>query len=403
MAKLDSTSLDEKENQVAELVKTDPAKAIAFYLNEYTPVRKTQNENFVKLKKLSQVYSENIIQKDKEQRKSLALMTIALLILSTFAGVLVSYFVAISITKNTNEVLNFFKLTSDELSDQSSALLDKSRSLSDATNLESAAIQETAASIHEITQMADKTTENSNLSRTLSSDSSSKSRDGVSAIEKMIQSIDEINNYQGEIVDVVETSNKRISEIVSVISNIEAKTKVINEIVFQTKLLSFNASVEAARAGENGKGFAVVAEEIGNLANLSGTASSEINALLSESVRSVNGIVSSTQDSLKRSMDKSKTLIQNGKKIAEECSDVLMAIDKSVSNTSIAIEEITIATKEQSRGISEINIAVGQLDNTIQSNSNIAKDAHVIANVLSKKSNELQSRVDDLNLLINGK
>ena len=60
-------------------------------------------------------------------------------------------------------------------------------------------------------------------------------------------------------------SNKEIQEIVKVIAEIGNKTKVINDIVFQTKLLSFNASVEAARAGENGKGFAVVAEEVGKL------------------------------------------------------------------------------------------------------------------------------------------
>jgi methyl-accepting chemotaxis protein len=71
-------------------------------------------------------------------------------------------------------------------------------------------------------------------------------------------------------------SNEQMSEIVKVIQEIETKTKVINDIVFQTKLLSFNASVEAARAGEQGKGFAVVAEEVGNLAQMSGNAAKEI-------------------------------------------------------------------------------------------------------------------------------
>jgi methyl-accepting chemotaxis protein len=69
----------------------------------------------------------------------------------------------------------------------------------------------------------------------------------------------------------------RISEVFKIVQEIAEKTNVINDIVFQTKLLSFNASVEAARAGEHGKGFAVVSEEIGKLAASSGKASVEIN------------------------------------------------------------------------------------------------------------------------------
>jgi methyl-accepting chemotaxis protein len=86
-------------------------------------------------------------------------------------------------------------------------------------------------------------------------------------------------------------SNDEISSIVKVIAEIGDKTKVINDIVFQTKLLSFNASVEAARAGEQGKGFAVVAEEVGNLATMSGKAAEEISSMLGDSMGKVELIV----------------------------------------------------------------------------------------------------------------
>ena len=81
-------------------------------------------------------------------------------------------------------------------------------------------------------------------------------------------------------------------EILGYIKSIEEKTKVINDIVFQTKLLSFNASVEAARAGEQGKGFAVVAEEVGNLATMSGTSAEEISKLLESSISHIESIPS---------------------------------------------------------------------------------------------------------------
>jgi hypothetical protein len=96
-------------------------------------------------------------------------------------------------------------------------------------------------------------------------------------VESAIMEIQETNK---KLVDDVLEGNRKISEIVELVKEIGNKTKVINDIVFQTKLLSFNASVEAARAGEHGKGFAVVAEEVGNLASMSGQASKEISALL---------------------------------------------------------------------------------------------------------------------------
>ena len=72
----------------------------------------------------------------------------------------------------------------------------------------------------------------------------------------------------------------------SIIQEIEDKTKAIDEIVFQTKLLSFNASVEAERAGEHGRGFSVVAQEVGNLAQLSGKSAAEINEILKRKYKS---------------------------------------------------------------------------------------------------------------------
>lgn len=112
----------------------------------------------------------------------------------------------------------------------------------------------------------------------------------------MLNSIDEISQSNDSIADQTRQNNEKINEIVKLISDIGNKTKVINEIVFQTKLLSFNASVEAVRVGEYGKGFAVVAEEVGNLANkMSGNAAKEISSLLDESQRKTAQIVKETE------------------------------------------------------------------------------------------------------------
>lgn len=94
----------------------------------------------------------------------------------------------------------------------------------------------------------------------------------------------EIDSSNKELVKEIERNNTELTKITNMISEINEKTQVINDIVFQTKLLSFNASVEVVRAGEHGKGFAVVAEEVGNLASMSGKASLDISEMLETSI-----------------------------------------------------------------------------------------------------------------------
>ena len=113
-------------------------------------------------------------------------------------------------------------------------------------------------------------------------------------MERMISSIEGISESNGEIMKEVSNNNSELQTISELIKDIEEKTKVINDIVFQTKLLSFNASVEAARAGEHGKGFAVVAEEIGNLANMSGEAALQISQIIETSVQNVQTMIKKT-------------------------------------------------------------------------------------------------------------
>ncbi len=100
----------------------------------------------------------------------------------------------------------------------------------------------------------------------------------------------------GTAMDEISQANTKLQSIVSLIEEIRNKTKVINDIVFETRLLSFNASIEAARAGVHGKGFAVVAEEVGKLASMSGKAADEIRALLETSTQEVDRAVKQTSD-----------------------------------------------------------------------------------------------------------
>jgi len=153
-----------------------------------------------------------------------------------------------------------------------------------------------------------------------------------------------------------------------VIIEIGHKTDIINEIVFQTKLLSFNASVEAARAGEHGAGFAVVAEEVGKLAQMSGNAAKEIGTLLRESTEKVESIVFKTKTAVETLLSDSKSKADFGMNVANQCSDVFEKIVKDVSHVSQRAREIVNACNEQSKGITEVTDAIVQFDSTTQQN-----------------------------------
>lgn len=198
------------------------------------------------------------------------------------------------------------------------------------------------------------------------------------------------------------TSNKELLQIVQIITDIGEKTKVINDIVFQTKLLSFNASVEAARAGEHGKGFAVVAEEVGNLAQMSGNAATQITEMLSGSIGKVNSIVDTTRVRVDQLVDAGRSKIAHGQSTAQKCRDALTKIAESAQAVSTMVGEITHASREQSQGIQEINKAIAQLDSVTQQNASVAQRSSDQAQELNTQAADLSRAVTDLVAFVTG-
>lgn len=165
--------------------------------------------------------------------------------------------------------------------------------------------------------------------------------------------------------DSVTIGLKEISSITETMAQIQEKAKIINEIVFQTKLLSFNASVEAARAGEAGKGFAVVAGEMANLAAVSGAAAKDIESILAAGVSQTNSKIENVTASLSAVTRKAAQAIAvvNTKRL--EVAADMRAIGEGVELTREKASQIKVATNEQSQGVAEIDQAL----QGIQSNS----------------------------------
>ena len=224
-------------------------------------------------------------------------------------------------------------LTLDEGSDK---LLENVNILNTSSNQAAAALEETAAALEEITSTVISNASNVNQMAKYSEQVSISAKKGQELAKSTTTAMDDITNQ-------VNAINEAIS--------------VIDQIAFQTNILSLNAAVEAATAGEAGKGFAVVAAEVRNLASRSAEAAREIKAIVGNATSKAN----------------------QGKAISYEMINGYEELLENITKTTQTIEEIARASKEQEAGITQINDAVTGLDRQTQQNATIANETKEIA------------------------
>jgi len=306
------------------------------------------------------------------------------------------------LSKSLLQTANKLSEGSEQVEVATTELSATSATLSTGATEQAAALQETAASIEELSAMVKKNSENAKETSSIARQSQEAAHEGINVVQEMIKAINEISDANDQITTQIETSNRDISEIVQLIKEIGEKTKVINDIVFQTKLLSFNASVEAARAGEHGKGFSVVAEEVGNLAQMSGNAAKEITLLLENSISKVNGIVQSTKQRVEEFVVVGKNKVDIGVQVAHRCGDTLRELEGKVGGVNQMMDEVSTASEEQASGIQEITKAMHELDSVTHQNSTASQDSAAAATNLSKQAVVLRSGVQELIVMIKG-
>jgi len=156
--------------------------------------------------------------------------------------------------------------------------------------------------------------------------------------------------------------------------------KTIDEIAFQTNILALNAAVEAARAGEAGMGFAVVADEVRNLAQRSAQAAKE-------TAGKIEGAITKTAQ---------------GVGISKQVSETLLEIATKARQVDELVSEVAGASREQTQGITQVNIAVGQMDKVTQSNAANAEESAAAAEELNAQAVTMKDSVADLLQLVGG-
>jgi hemerythrin len=261
-------------------------------------------------------------------------------------------------------------------------------------------LSSTVSASHEINSMIMKTSDNAKDLNENAVNLSQMAGEGKNIVLKMVNSSLEIKEGSEHFKTEMQESLTELSSALLVIQEIANKTKLINEIVFQTKLLSFNASVEAARAGEHGKGFAVVAEEIGKLAEVSGKSSLEIAQIVERSVLSVNQALSSTKKKVEDLTRKTAERSQHGYDEAKSCELIFNSISDKISTINTMVKEISTATSEQAMGVEQLDHAIVSLQEVADRNRLVASQSTEHAHSFEAQAKELIKITEDMKFFL---
>lgn len=222
--------------------------------------------------------------------------------------------------------------------------------LSQRTEEQASALEQTTASLEELTDTVKQNYASGRQANEMASAASEVAIKGGTVVGQLVQTMEDIN-----------ISSARIADIIG----------VIDGIAFQTNILALNAAVEAARAGEQGRGFAVVASEVRSLAGRSATAAKEIKNLIETSVANV----------------------VDGCKLVEQAGSTMDEIVVSVRRVSDIMGEMSTASRDQSSGIDQINLAMGQMDQVTQGNAALVEEAAASAQALAHQAQQLVATV----------
>jgi methyl-accepting chemotaxis protein len=310
---------------------------------------------------LSQVEKELFaasVQEGAEQVSRSRWMAIVLigLCLGVGCGVI---FVVRQISSALQRVAEQMDDSGNQVASASNEVAASSQALAQGASEQAASLEETSASTEEIHSMTQKNATNSKSAAEFMGDAATKIEEANRVVDQMVASMKEIN-----------ASSDKVAKII----------KVIDEIAFQTNILALNAAVEAARAGEAGMGFAVVADEVRNLAQRCAQAAKDTAGLIEESIGKSN----------------------DGKTKLDQVTAAIHSITESSNAVKTLVDEVSVGSQEQARGIEQIAKAVTQMEQVTQKTAASAEESASAGEQLSAQAQTMHAVVAELQQMVGG-
>lgn len=253
--------------------------------------------------------------------------------------------------RSLSQTVGTVRTSGTSIYERSQHIASGNNDLSSRTEQQASSLVETASSMEQLASTVGHNAENARQASQLAGTATATARRSGEEVGDIINTMQDISASSHQVADII---------------------TVIDSIAFQTNILALNASVEAARAGEHGKGFAVVAQEVRSLASRSAAAAKEIRTLINASLSKV--------DTGTQRVDQAGQTMQDLVSAAQRVSDIM--------------DEIAVASEQQSGGIGQVNQAVAQMDQVVQQNAQLVQQAAQSANELESEAARLREAVE---------
>jgi methyl-accepting chemotaxis protein len=284
----------------------------------------------------------------------------AIAIFLVLIGIFIAFYYNNSLIRPVRNFIKNLSQITQEVAAASNQLTASSQQLSQGSSEQASAIEETLATFEETAAMLQQNSANTLQAAQLSEQAQESAGKGSTGMQEMIQSMAEIRKSSDQIAKII---------------------KVIDDIAFQTNILSLNAAIEAARAGEAGLGFAVVAEEVRHLAQKSAQAAKDTTDIIGVNI----------------------SLSGKGTAVSESAREALTEITAQSKKVNELLAEISAASQEQAQGVEQINISMAQVAVVTQQNATDALESAAAAEELSAQLDNMKKLMNDLTELVIGK
>lgn len=256
----------------------------------------------------------------------------------------------INMQEELKKIVAEIRSGAENIATGASQIMAGTRDLSARTEEQASSVEQTAASMEQISSTVKNTGDNTANASQLSERASHAAKDNGRLMTSLTEEIHNISSSADKMSDII---------------------NLIDSIAFQTNILALNAAVEAARAGEHGKGFAVVAQEVRNLAQKTANSSKDIRTLIENSTQQSN----------------------RGLEMVRQVNSKMDEMVLNVDNVSEILKEIERASLEQSDGVQQINIAIGQIDTTTQQNASLVEESVAASEMLNEQARVMKDLV----------